>query len=103
MYFPGRSRWKIVFRGVSVNENLPRLVGNAEAVTVHVGTDTLPGLRFAGAFPLIDLDPVEAARGVTDRAGKNLFAFGFAPDVDEAHGNAADGDAGRIGNDLTFA
>ena len=98
---PGRTFRQIVFRRVGVDQHLAGLVLHIELGAVHIGAVVLPSAMFA-AFVAFDLDLIEAAGRARDGTGNQLIGQGLPAHLHQAHRNAADGHAGRIGYDLEF-
>ena len=61
----------------------------------------LPSAMLAG-FVAFDLDLVEAAGRMSDGTGDQLIGQRLPPYLNQPHRDAADGHAGRVGDDLEF-
>jgi hypothetical protein len=98
---PGRTLRQIVFGRVGINQHFAGPVLNVEFGAVHVRAVVLPSAVLAG-FIVLNFDLIEAARRVGDGTGNRLIRQSLPAHLHQSHGNAPDGHAGGVGDDLEF-
>src|SRR5439155_19548784 len=101
-FLPGALQ-QVVLGAVSVYQRFAGAIIQIKQRAVGVRGIVRPVAAVLILNQLLDVDLIEVARGIRDRAVHKLVARGFAVDLHQAHGDAAYGDDWSVLEDLEFA
>src|SRR6266568_1938248 len=101
--FLPRALQQVVLGAMSVYQRFAGAVIQIKQWAVGVRGVVRPVAAVLILNQFLDVDLIEVAGGIRDRAVHKLVARGFAVDLHQAHGDAADGDDRSVLEDLEFA
>src|SRR5436309_15662957 len=101
--FPARALQQVVLGAVSVYQHFAGAVIQIQQWAVGVRGVVRPVAAVLILNQFLDVNLVEVAGSIRDRAVHKFVARGFAVDLHQAHGGASDGDDGRVLEDLELA